>query len=61
MSEPCKSHLEVNDQTRLAQLGLKTKGVKLFSNDKRALRREKGKNKRNIVIRLHILQLSRAS
>lgn len=37
-----RSHLEVNDQTRLAQLGLKTKGMKLFSNDEWALKiREK--------------------
>jgi len=48
MSEPCKSHLEVNDQTRLAQLGLKTKGVKLFSNNKRALKREKEKKKKGV-------------
>ena len=56
MSEARKSHLEVNDQTRLAQLGFKTKGVKLFCNDEGALKRDK-EEKRNTVIHTHILQI----
>ena len=51
----CKSYLKVNDQTRLAQLGFKTKGVKLFSDDERTLEKENGKNT-NTVIRSLTLQ-----
>ena len=54
----CKSYLQVNDQTRLAQLGFKTKRVKLFSDDERTLEKENGK-KTNTVIRSLILQSAR--
>jgi len=59
ISGTCKSYLKVNDQTRLAQLGFKTKGVKLFSDDERTLAKENGKKKKNTVISSLILQLAR--
>lgn len=45
-----RGSLKVNDQTRLAQLGFKTKGVKLFSNDERALKKTKRRGK---IIGIH--------